>query len=301
DTFSYTGSGGVNCVFDGPPPNGRQLGSALGTGDYDQIVSGGPGVTTLGGTFHAGIGTVNWKNDSGVPATLVCTAASPCSMIVQVQLSPAGSSGDPTVYFRQNLTYLGVPAAPTLNAPTFPASQQVGLSWNSISGADTYTLRRYASTAGACTTLGSPQATTPLIAGASTTVTGLTSGTTCCFTTQAVNTAGSSPESAAVAATPSLPFGSTVTATSGSGSVTLNFTPVPGATSYTVNIFTGSSCTGSPSSSPSFPGPPPLTVPGLTNGQQYCFQVTAIAGGVTSTPSNAVTATPGAATTYQTI
>src|SRR5262249_26225188 len=75
----------------------------------------------------------------------------------------------------------------------------------------------------------------------------------------------------------------------------------PGATSYTVNIFTGSSCTGSPSSSPSFPGPPPLTVPGLTNGQQYCFQVTAIAGGVTSTPSNAVTATPGAATTYQTI
>src|SRR5262249_44467632 len=56
DTFSYTGSGGVNCVFDGPPPNGRQLGSALGTGDYDQIVSGGPGVTTLSGTFHAAIG-----------------------------------------------------------------------------------------------------------------------------------------------------------------------------------------------------------------------------------------------------
>src|SRR5262249_10165165 len=78
------------------------------------------------------------------------------------------------------------------------------------------------------------------------------------------------------------------------------FAPIAGASSYRVTYYTGGTCAGSPSTL-TFPGPPPLVVSPLTNGQQYCFTVAALVSGVFTTESSAVTSTPGAPTIYQTI
>src|SRR5205823_5240685 len=89
---------------------------------------------------------------------------------------------------------LGVPGAPT-NVVATAGNGQVGLSWSASSGASSYNVKRSTTNGGPYTTVASPSTT-------SYTETGLTNGTTYYYVVSAVNTAGQSPNSGQVSATP---------------------------------------------------------------------------------------------------
>jgi len=192
------------------------------------------------------------------------------------------------------------PGAPTGVTAT-AGNGQATVSWtapssNGGSAITSYTVTPYVGSAAQTpvTVSGSPPAT-------STTVSGLTNGTTYTFTVSATNVIGtgpaSSPSNAVTPSPPTVPGAPTgVTATAGNGSATVNWT-APGSnggsviTSYTVTPYVGSTAltpvtvTGSPPATST-------TVTGLANGTTYTFTVSAanaIGAGPISAASNAVT------------
>jgi len=90
---------------------------------------------------------------------------------------------------------------------------------------------------------------------------------------------------------PGVPLG--LSATSGFGSVTLSWTPLPGATSY--NLYWSTSPGVGKGAGSRIPGvTSPYNHTGLTNGTTYYYILTAVIGGVESAESPAVSATPQA-------
>jgi parallel beta helix pectate lyase-like protein/fibronectin type III domain protein len=87
------------------------------------------------------------------------------------------------------------PAAPA-GLSASPGDQQVSLTWNSVSGATSYNVKRSTVSGGPYTTIATNVTTTSF------TNTGLTNGTTFFFVVSAVNAAGESPNSGQVSATP---------------------------------------------------------------------------------------------------
>jgi hypothetical protein len=181
------------------------------------------------------------------------------------------------------------PAAPTGVLAT-PGNEQVALSWSTVPGATSYTVR-YGGTPGVYDQ-------TLAASGSSATITGLTNGTPYYFIVVAANASGPSPDSAEVTATPALALPAAPTglsATAGSGQVSLAWNPVAGATSYTVRYGTASgvmtttvpvSITGSSH-----------TVSGLSNGVTYYFVVSASNAAGNGPDSAQASARPGAAMT----
>ena len=197
-----------------------------------------------------------------------------------------------------------VPGAPTGVSAT-AGNGSAAVSWTAPSsnggGAITsYTVTPYVgSTAQTPVTVsGSPPAT-------STTVTGLTNGTTYTFTVSATNSVGngpaSSPSNAVTPSAPAVPGAPTgVSATAGNGSAAVSWTAPSsnggGAiTSYTVTPYVGSTAQ-TPVTVSGSPPATSTTVTGLTNGTTYTFTVSAtnsVGNGPASSPSNAVTPTSG--------
>ena len=178
------------------------------------------------------------------------------------------------------------PAAP--GALTAVAgSQQVSLSWTAASGATSYSVYQGTSAGG--------ESVVPVqtgLTGTSTTVTGLTNGTTYFFVVRAVNSNGTSAASNEASAMPKPPPAAPtgVTAISGSQQVTLSWTAASGATSY--SVYQGTSA-GGESATPARSGiaGTSTTIPGLTGGVTYFFVVRAANSSGTSPDSSEVSAT----------
>jgi hypothetical protein len=264
--------------------------------------------TTLASVFKSNSNAQAWTH-----VTFDTSAYAGQTVVLWFNVHEDGASppDDTSMYLDDvTLTVAGgptVPAAPTgVNATAGNGSAVV--SWTAPSNGGmaitSYTVTPYiGSTAQTPVTVnGSPPAT-------STTVPGLTNGTSYTFTVYATNSVGSGPASAASnAVTPTAPTApgapTGVNATAGNGSAVVSWTaPSNGGmaiTSYTVTPYIGSTA----QTSVPVNGSPPATsttVNGLTNGTAYTFTVYAtnsVGAGPASAQSNPVTPTATVAPAY---
>ena len=161
------------------------------------------------------------------------------------------------------------PAAPTGLAAT-AGNAQVSLTWNPSTGATTYNVLRATTDGGPYTTIVTGLTT------ASYTDTGLTNSIYY-YVVQAVNSAGTSPNSNQVSATPtcSIPAAPTgLSATAGNTQVSLVWTASSGAVSYKVKR--GTTSGGSYTTIATGITATSYTDTGLTNGTTYYYVVSAV-------------------------
>jgi fibronectin type 3 domain-containing protein len=165
----------------------------------------------------------------------------------------------------------------------------VTLSWSASTGATSYNV--YEGTASGA------ENATPVATGitsTTSTIPGLSNGTTYYFKVAAVDTFGTSPLSSEASATPAPvapPAPTGVTATEGNGQVTLSWNAAAGATSY--NVYEGA-VAGGESGTPVATGisSTNFVVSGLSNGTNYYFKVAAVNQTGTSPLSSEVLAVP---------
>ncbi len=177
------------------------------------------------------------------------------------------------------------PSAPT-NVVATPGNSQVSVTWTASSGASSYNLY-WGDATGVTPANGTKTAgvTSPY------TETGLTNGTPYYCVLTAVNSAGESPASAQVNATPWITAPTGLHATPGDTTVTLNWSPVTGAASY--NAYWSQTTGVTPTSGTKVAGvTSPYTQSGLTNGTPYYYVVTALDSHGESAASSQATATP---------
>jgi fibronectin type 3 domain-containing protein len=180
------------------------------------------------------------------------------------------------------------PSAPTLLTAT-PASNLVVLTWSASTGATSYNVYRGTSPGGEGGT-----AIASGIAGTTYTNTGLANGTIYYYKVAAVNSAGTSPQSNELSATPQAappPTPTGLTATPGNGSVSLSWNASVGAATY--NVYR-STTPGGEGTTPLYSGVTGTSGidTAVTNGTTYYYTVAAVNGYGTSAQSTEVSATP---------
>ncbi len=180
--------------------------------------------------------------------------------------------------------------APVISAATV-SDGSVTLTWNPVSGATAYNVYYAASAAVSKSDAKIADATSPK------TITGLSNGAGYAFALSAVNGSNESALSAAATATPQAPpvvpaAPAGTAATANSGSVTVSWNAVAGATSYRIYYAPGTTVdkTGASIADTSSP----KTVQGLSNGTVYAFAVSAVNAAGESEVSPVATATPAA-------
>ena len=193
-----------------------------------------------------------------------------------------------------------LPGAPTaVTATAGDASAKV--SWTAPVNNGGSTITKYTVTPYIGTTAQAPVTVSGTPAATSTTVTGLTNGTTYTFTVSATNATGTGPDSSpSNAVTPSAPTApgapTSVTANAGDASAKVSWTAPTDSggstiTKYTVTPYIGTTAQ-TPATVTGGPAATSATVTGLTNGTSYTFTVSATNAtgtGPDSSPSNAVT------------
>jgi fibronectin type 3 domain-containing protein len=148
----------------------------------------------------------------------------------------AGASAHSVVVLRPAGSPATAPAPPT-NVVATAGDGQVTLTWAAAAGATSYTVSRSLTPGGPYTVLASG------LTGTSLTDTGLTNDTPYYYVVQAVNGVGASANSAEVTATPTCVTPAapgSLGATAGVGTITLNWSAVTGASSYSVKRATTS-------------------------------------------------------------
>jgi fibronectin type 3 domain-containing protein len=211
----------------------------------------------------------------------------------------ANSSGQIVVAFTQGaadnpeiagLEVLTEGAPPTPTGVTAAAGNgTVTINWSSSAGATSYNIYRSTTSGGEGTTVWAN-----VSSGLSYTDSAVTNGTAYYYTVAAVNSAGTSAQSSQVTATPepSLPAVPTgVTAAGASGSVTVSWSAVSGATSYKIYRSTTSGGEGSTAYATVTSGTS-YTDTAVTNGTPYYYTVAAVNASGTSAQSSQVSATP---------
>lgn len=180
-----------------------------------------------------------------------------------------------------------VPTAPTGLAAT-AGNGTVSLTWDAVSGATGYTVKRATTSGGPYTTLAANWS------GPAYTDSTVSNGTAYYYVVAAVNSAGSSPVSSEASATPQAPSTApgpfTLSGTGGNASAALIWTAASGAASYTVARSTAGGASAILAADVTA-----LTYTDATavNGITYTYQVTAV-NSAGSTLSNPVTLTPQA-------
>jgi fibronectin type 3 domain-containing protein len=182
------------------------------------------------------------------------------------------------------------PPAPTGLTPTAGVGQ-VALSWNSSSGATGYKVFRGTSPGG--------ESSTPINTPTGTTYTDTTvaAGTTYYYYVKATNSAGDSPPSSEVSATPAPPAPTGLSAMAGAGQVALSWNSSSGATGY--KVFRGTTSGGESSTPIATPSGTSYIDTNVTAGTKYYYTVKATNTAGDSPASSEVSATPTSASTYQ--
>jgi endoglucanase len=241
-------------------------------------------------TTAGGEGTTPYQ--SGITATTYADTSVVNGTNYYYKVSAVNTVGTSAQSAEVSATPVGVsiPAAPTELAAT-AGNAQVALTWTASSGAASYNVYR-GTTAGG-------EATTPIATGitsTSYTSTGLTNGTTYYYKVAAVNSAGTSPLSSEVSATPkstvvvpSAPTG--LAAIAGDAQVALSWTASSDAAFY--NVYLGTTA-GGEATTPIATGitSTSYTSTGLTNGTTYYYKVAAVNSAGTSPLSSEVSAKP---------
>jgi hypothetical protein len=162
---------------------------------------------------------------------------------------------------------------------------QVALTWGASTGATSYNVRYGTSSGSYGTTFATG------VTGTSSTVTGLTNGTTYYFMVTAVNASGSVNATSEVSGTPDGPQPFSITAaTAGHTQVALTWGASTGATSYNVRYGTSSGSYGTTFAT-GVTGTS-STVTGLANGTTYYFMVTAVNASGSVNATSEVSGTP---------
>ena len=198
-----------------------------------------------------------------------------------VAVDAAGAEGAPSVEIEA--TPLAPPVAPP-SLDAHPGNSCVSLSWTASPGASVFRLLRATTPAGPFTAI----ASTPDLAFTDTSV---SNGTTYYYSVSAQNSAGESPVSVQAQAMPVAPPPPPVGlgATPGNGRVTLTWTPVHGATAYTVHR---ADVAGGPYEIVAGPASPPCVDSSVLNGRSYFYAVSALNAGGESAPCAPVPAAP---------
>ncbi|HWY23282.1 MAG TPA: fibronectin type III domain-containing protein, partial [Nevskia sp.] len=182
------------------------------------------------------------------------------------------------------------PSAPAGLSAT-PGNGQVALSWSASTGAGSYNVYQGSTPGG--------EAATPVATGLTATnfnVTGLSNGSTYYFKVAAVTNGVAGPLSTEVSTAPGPALAPTnVTATAGSGSVTLRWTASPNATTYYIYKSTTAGGEAPPAVTSASGSSTSITIGGLSNGTTYFFKIKASNGGGTSAYSNEASTIAGPA------
>ncbi|HEV2436750.1 MAG TPA: fibronectin type III domain-containing protein, partial [Verrucomicrobiae bacterium] len=285
--------------------------AALDTSMFDNVTAPGsssPPAAPSGLTAIAGDAQVslNWTASSGATSYNVYRASVSGGPYTQIATSVSTTSYTDTTVVNGTTYYYVVTAvnangesgysneasATPCTTPTVPTglsatggNAQIMVNWFVVLGSTSYTVKRATSSSGPYSQIASGITTTNY------TDTGLASGTTYFYVVDAVNSCGSSGDSAYIGATtiPAVPSG--LTATAGSNQVVLSWMAATGATSYNVKRSTTS---GGPYTTIASPTTASYTDTTAVNGTTYYYVVSAVNASGESASSAEVSVTPSA-------
>jgi hypothetical protein len=203
-------------------------------------------------------------------------------------LSAINSRGESDLSAVDTVIPMGTLSAPVISAAT-AADGSVSLSWATVTDATSYNVYYAAGQAVSKNDAKITGVMSPKV------ISNLANGTQYAFAISAANGSNESALSAVSAATPQpalvAPLAPTgVTAIADNGSVTVNWSPVTGATSYKVYYASGTTVDKTAASFSNALSP--KSVSGLSNGTVYAFAVSAIGAGGESNLSQVATAMP---------
>lgn len=276
-----------------------------------QVDLGAPGVaiySTLPTDTYGGYSGTSMATPHVTGAVALYASTHPLATALEIRNAILGSvtptaslSGITVTGGRLNLSAIVTPSAdPQPTRPAAPAglvatagSLRVSLSWNSVSDATSYAVKRSTVSGGPYTVIASSLTTATYVD------TAVQAGTNYYYVVVAVNAAGVSPDSAAVSATPfagapAVPSGVTASSTkaqvNGNATATVKWTASSGATSYQVKRATASA------------GPYTVVASGLTttsytgavtaSGTSYYYVVSAVNSAGESANSSAASVAP---------